>query len=355
MLLILYIFVIVFLLIFRKKTKNSWLIAASIIVLLSITTSNYADLTNYEPLFNYYNMDGVIISSSTNNFIWALLCKLFYSIGFNYRGMVVCLILINYFILHKAALNMKCNENKFFGLFLIFPSVIQLVQLKFFTAFVIVVLAYSIFILEKKGSFITYILMVLFASLIHSSSMLFLILCLSKKDKLNKNVIFIISFILAIILSFNINFISEFSKAFISMNQYERYIVNTITPSSFLWILLIFISWLICYVFATIVNHYINKNCNYENLIFKREIISIILLLLTLPLLLLDRNMHRFLEIGFIILYFMISSQKIKYKNSLDLILCLCICLIGVMFIYTPYSTVLNPLFSYETIVNIWR
>ena len=144
MLLSLYIIIILYLLLFRKKNNNAWVFAACMIAILSITTNDYADLVNYDPLFNYYNTSSFNFSFTMNNSIWALLCRLFYNIGFNYRGMVICLIFINYFILHFAAKNLKCDENKFFALFLIFPSIIQLVQLKFFTAFVIVTLAYSI-------------------------------------------------------------------------------------------------------------------------------------------------------------------------------------------------------------------
>lgn len=359
MLFVFYLIIIIFLLFFRKKQKYSWLIAAFTIVVLSITSIDYADLTNYEPLFNYYNSGSFNDIFSVNNSVWALLCKFFYSIGLNYRGMVICLLFINYYLLHKAAKNLNCNENRFFGLFLIFPSLIQLVQLKFFTAFVIIALAYSILLLNKKKSIFIYTIMVLFASLIHSSVIVFLIFLFIKKKKINKNIIFIASIVLVIIFSLNLNFITNISKNIISEQQYERYVTDTITPSSFLWIVLIFFCWFICYCFSLLITKYskLDKN-DMQQLINNKNVISINLLLLTIPLLLLDRNMHRFLEMGYVILFFMVTSsfRDLKENKSyLPLILVLCVFLIIVMSIYTPYNTVLNPLFSFQKIVDIWR
>lgn len=359
MLIIFYIIAIFYLLLVRKRQKYSWIIAACIMVLLSITTHNYADLNNYMPLFNYYNSGDFNFSFSVTNFIWALLCKIFYYFGFNYRGMVVGLIFLNYFILHKACQNMQCNENKFFGLFLIFPSIIQLVQLKFFTATTIVVLAYSILLSDKKRATFIFIIMVIFASLIHDTTIVFLFLLFTKKDNLNKSIIFILAFILSIFLSINLNWITNLSKYFISAQQYERYVIDTITPSSLTWIITIFFCWMICYIFGLLIIKYAKKDSNVEyNSIFEKNIISIILLLLTIPFLLIDRNMHRFIEVGFIILYFMfgVTYKNINFnKDKLILLFCLIVSLTFVMIVYTPYESVLQPLFSYENFVNIRR
>ena len=359
MLLVPYIIIIIYLLLFRKRQKKAWIIATCAMILLSITTTIYADLNNYTPLFDYYNSINYRFSFSDTNFIWVLLCKLFYYLGFNYRGMVVGLLFFNYYILHKACQNMQCDENKFFGLFLIFPSIIQLVQLKFFTATTIVVLAYSILLSGKKRSTIMFIVMIIIASLIHNSTIIFLFLLFTKKSNLNKNIIFVASIILAVFLSVNLNRITYLARFFISIQQYDRYVIDTITPSSFLWILLIFISWLISYIFGLLIIGYVKKDNYIEyNSNFEKNIISIILLLMTIPFLLIDRNMHRFLEVGFIILYFMLGAifKNLKYtKNKLMLLFCLCISLTFVMIVYTPGENVLQPLFSYQSIVNIRR
>lgn len=360
MILILYLIIIIYLLLFRRKEKRAWIIAAGAIAILSITTKDYADLQNYDPLFEYINSNNFNISLSVSNVLWALLCKMFYGLGFNYRGMVIGLIFIDYYILHRTALNMKCNENRFFGLFLIFPAIIQLVQLKFFTAYVIVAFAYSILMMPKKRSIPIFILLIVIASLIHSSATLFIILILAKKEKINKKNIFIISVIIMIAIIINMNFISNVSKFIISDKQYERYVNNTITPSSFVWMLMIFLSWLICYLFAITIGKKIKSNVenDYKSAIIQKGIIAINILITTLPLLLLDRNMHRFLEIGFAILYFMVSSlykeEKVN-KRNISLLLILSICIAIVMIIYTPYESVLKPLFSYEGIIKLRR
>lgn len=357
MLTVIYIIVIVYLLLFRNKQRYAWIIAASAIAILSITSTDYADLSNYSPLFDYYNSKVYTFSFSVNNWAWAILCKLFYTLGFNYRGMIICIVFINYFILHKAIQNIRGDENKFFALFLIFPSLIQLIQLKFFTAYVIVVYAYSILVLQKRNSTILFILSVFFASFIHSSAIVFLILLLIKNEKLNKNLIFVTSIILAIFIIFNMDFIINIAGRLISEQQYERYIVKSSTPSSYKWVLGICITWGICYIFALFVNKGSMQHKDKNN-VLEKGVIAINILVLTLPLLLLDRNMHRFLEMGFAILYCMIASvfseKKIK-KNNITFIFLLCVSLAIIMYIYTPYKTVLKPLFSYDKIINIRR
>ena len=200
MLFIIYISVLVYLLFLKKSSKLTWFIVACVLSLLSITTVFYADLDNYGPLFDYYNMNSTVISFSTTNFLWALFCKLFYFLGFNYRGMIIILIFINYYILHKAAQNFNCNENIFFGLFMIFPSIIQLVQFKFFTSITLVILGYSLLIQDKKYSIIKFLTLIGAAVMIHSSALLFLSLILVKKRRFNNKIFYSFAIIMFVII-----------------------------------------------------------------------------------------------------------------------------------------------------------
>lgn len=358
MLLVLYIVTILFLLFVKKTNKNTWVIAALLISLLSITSNFYADLDNYVPLFNYYNSKEFVLSFPNTNFIWVLLCKLFYMLGFNYRGMIIGIVFFNYYLLHRAAKNLQCNENIFFGLFLIFPSIIQLINLKFSLAFSLIVFAYSILCVEKKYSTICFFILTIIASLIHNSAFVFLLLIFAKKKKINMGRLFVIALIITVFIIFNLNTITHFVQHFISNQQYERYFTDTITPSSNIWILLIFLCWLISYIFGFLAINYINKDKeNKYNNIFRKCIVVINIMVLTLPLLLLDRNMHRFIEIGFVMVFFMMSMiLKGKFtKNKMMLLFCMIISLITVMAIYTPYDSVLDPIFTYDEIVDIRR
>lgn len=359
MLILPYVLICIYLLYFRKKNKNAWLIVALTIIFLSITSKTYADLPNYQPLFDYYNLNNVNITISTTNFLWAYLCKFFGFLGFNYRGMVVILIFINYYIIHLGLKNFMADENKFFGLFMIFPAIIQLIQLKFFTAFSIVFLAYSLYIKNGKYSSIKFILLTIFASLIHSSASVFLILIFCNNKKLNNNLLLIITIFFSILFNCNLSIITGLAKKYLSERHFNRYFVNSITPSSIIWILAIFSLWLVCLLILKLIISKVDKKENskcYE--ILEKNDKSITLFLLTIPLLFIDRNMHRFLEMGFCILMLSISlciRRDNMTKNNVMFLFCISLVLIIAMFIYTPYSSVLQPVFSYDGFISIFK
>ncbi len=359
MLVIVYILIISYLLFIKKTEKYSWLIAALAIVGLSITSNDYADIPNYGPLFDYYNTSSTSINFlTTNNILWALLCKAFFFLGFNYRGMVACLIFINYYLLHKAAKNLNCNENIFFGLFLIFPSMIQLIQFKFFTASTLVIYGYSILVKDKKYSLLIYLGFVFLAYLIHSSSIMFLILALIKIKKLNKNILLIFAILLSVLVSLTLDNISGLISPLISEHQYERYILNSTTPSSIMWIISILFLWFSSYIIGNTSIKYLKEDNDMvkKSSFIHKNILSIVLLFFTIPLLLLDRNMNRFLYIGFTICFFILGivfNKKNHTKNEKLLLFITIPILIIALFVNTPYKFGMEEFFTYDGIVNL--
>lgn len=357
MLIIPYIFLCIYLLFFRKKDKLAWLLVALIICFLSVTSTSYADIINYEPLFNYYNLANISSNPSITNITWFILCKLFYTIGFNYRGMILCLILIDYFFLHLGLKNLKVNENVFFGLFMIFPAIIQLVQIKFFTAFSIVFFAYTILIKNKKYSTIIFILLVLLATTIHSSVLIFLILIFSKNEKVNNKVLLIVTIAMSIFISLNLGFVTNISKYFISERQYNRYILNTSSPSTPKWIFTILLVWVACLILSKLIVKKGDIKDEKLSLLMKNES-AITIFLLTIPLLFIDSNMHRFIEMAYCILMTSISTifYNKKYTKNKLMYIFICICVFAIAtLIYTPYATALHPIFSYNGFTNIFR
>ena len=364
MLVISYALIIFYIIFIKRRQKLTWLISFIILSFLSITSSFYADLDNYIPLFNFYNSKSFIEIFETINFAWALMCKIFGSMGLNYRGMVICLLLLNCFLLHRVAKNMDCNENLFFGLFLIFPAVIQMVQIKFFTGSTVVLFAYSVLIKKKKFSIPFFLIGIFLASIIHSSCMIFIFLLLVLKEKIDKRIVIITSIFMAILFRVNINWIVSISSKFLSSNMIERYLTNSVTPSTVYWIIKIFFSWVACYIlsyYISIQRLYKNKDGNEllsDRMILNKNYMVISLLVVTLPLLFLDRNFHRFLEFGYMLLYVMLDKIiNIRYfTHKKFALLCIIIILLLIeVYIYIPFETVLNPIFSFDGFVSIVR
>lgn len=364
MLIVPYVIVIFYILFFKRTEKSTWVLAASLMAFLSATSTSYADLINYVPLFEYVNYVELPVAAQTTGVIWACLNKLFYFLGFNYRGMVVVMLFLDYYLMHNAVRRLGGNENLYFGLFLIFPSIIQLVQFKFFTAFCVVFVGYSILVTSEKLSRVKYLGFIAIAFLIHTSCVMFLLLLLVKMKHYDRKRFVLITAGLTLFMVIFLNPIVSIVSRYLNPRLSARYLTDSITPSSLTWIVLIFIVWLVSYILSS----YLLSNRAFEGTTITSDDSSfyvanyngmaIEILLLTLPFLLLDSNYHRFLEMGYSIL-FVVAGMYItppRYsRNKMIFILVLMVLLVIISYIYCPYETVLKPVFMFDGFVNVRR
>lgn len=364
MLLFPYVIFIFYIMFIKKTEKCTWVLGASLMAFLSVTSTSYADLSNYIPLFEYVSYVELSVAAQTTGLIWACLNKLFYFLGFNYRGMVVVMLFLDYYLMHNAVRRLGGNENLYFGLFLIFPSIIQLVQFKFFTAFCVVFVGYSVLVTSKKLSKVKYLAFIAIAFLIHNSSVMFLLLLLVKRKHYDRKLFVLITVGLTLFMVVFLNPIVSIVSRYLNPRLSARYLTDSITPSSLTWIILMFIIWLIAYV----VSSYLLSNRAFGNTTITSEDdffyvtnyngMSIEILLLTLPFLLLDRNYHRFLEMGYSML-FVIAGMYIKppkySRDKIIFIFVLMVLLVIITNIYCPYETVLKPVFMFNGFVSLRR
>lgn len=362
MLIILYIILILYILFIKKNEKLTWLLAATMMAFLSITSETYADLNNYIPLYKFVNTVDISIGMKSTGIGWLLLNRFFNFLGFNYRGFVFVMLYVNYYLMHFSVKKLRANENMYFGLFLLFPSLIQLVQFKFFTAFCIVFLGFSFLVTSEKFPRIKYIISIIIASFIHTSSLMFILLILIKLKRYNRKVFAYISLILTIFIVLFLNAIVAFISRYLNANLTNRYFTDSITRSSTSWIIAIVLVWL----FLFLVSQYIMSKREFRTQlnVSKEGMFSIAnyctmtieVLLMTLPFLLLDRNFHRFLEFGYSSLYLILGIYVIppKYsKSKILLTLVVIVSLIIITLVYTPFDSVLKPLFSFDGLVNL--
>lgn len=357
--------IFIFYILFIKKTKKlTWAFAASLMVFLSITSTTYADLDNYVPLFDYINYVDLPIAMQTTGVIWACLNKMFYILGFNYRGMVAILLFVDYYLMHNAVRRLNGNENLYFGLFLIFPAVIQLVQFKFFTAFCVVFIGYSVLVTSEKFPRVKYLIFIMIAVLIHTSCVMFLLLLLIKMKHYDRKLFVLITAGMTLFMVILLNPIVSIISRYLNPRLSARYLTDSITPSSLTWIVLIIFVWLMSFIISSyllskktitsVIEKYDDGNIRVANYCG----MAIEVLLLTLPFLLLDRNYHRFLEMGYSIL-FVIAGKYIKpprySRDKIIFILVFILLLLMVAYIYCPYETVLKPIFSFDGFIKLRR
>ena len=344
--------------IFFKKNKFYWLWCAILLAIIFNTTKSYPDFYSYNYIFNNINKgDFLSIFNENGPTLWYILCFIFGKIGFAYRGMVVIVIFISMFLINYRIKEIKVNNNIFWALFILFPGIIQCVQLRFFLGTAIILFGLIPLLQNKEGSYVKYIVCILISYAIHSSCIMFsifLIFPLFNKYGYRKTMI--ISIFITLVLYFGFQqLIPQVVKSLVSSAKYERYFNSTITTTTFMWFVEVLFVWLSCSFLNTFLLKMINKNVaiDKENKLLSNNIQkAIALLLITIFFMVFDGNFHRFIEIGYVLFYTNISItfNYIKFnKSNLLLLTTVIISIVGIAFyIYTPYDTVTTKVFNYD-------
>ncbi len=345
----------------QKKNKYYWIWCSLLLALIVNTTDEYADFLNYDSYFIKVGGYNYSIEYDGMPFGWYYLCRLFYNLGFSYRGMVIIIIFISCYLLHKFITYFDCKENFFWASFLIFPALIQCVQLRFFLG-TSIVMFFLKYLLTDKTNWLMYIAGTILASTIHASCMIFLIflvLRIFKNITIKKSLIYCLSAFIVILLS--INLLPIIIKPLIPSVKFERYFTNSISKTSMSWFIQICFVWIMmcCYAiwFRSNINYHLCDKKNLEYLANKLYMIPF-LLIVVLPFMKFDRNFHRFLEVGYycvFILYCLYTKYRKGDKfNYFCIMGLLIISLILCAYIYYPYDAVIKPLLSFNQFNSIF-
>ena len=118
----------------RKRVelrKIYWILAGGVLAFISVSTEMYTDIDIYTNVFDWTNAG----KTNYDTLGWSLLCRLFYWLGLNYRGMIPIIIIMSVFIISRACRRIDVDEDKVISLMLIFPGLLNIIQLKFFLAY----------------------------------------------------------------------------------------------------------------------------------------------------------------------------------------------------------------------------
>lgn len=351
--------------IFFKKFKFYWLVCFLLLSLLVVTTKKYADFSNYEYIFNYYNKGNIsLIFSENGPILWNLLCYLIGKIGFSYRGMVLIVIFTSMWLINYRIKDININNNIFWSLFILFPGIIQCVQLRFFLAISIIFFGLIPLLMEKKGSLIKYIICIIISYLVHSSCLIFIIfIFLPLFDKIGYKKTLAISVAFTLILYFAFQkIIPQIASHLISTIKFNRYFNSNVTQTTTVRFIKIFFVWFLCnFTNILILKKLNNVLYNNDNLYVLVNNIqkAISILVITTFFLVFDANFHRFIQIAYILFfinislfYNYVSISKIKKLSFLIIIIMI---LNFAYYIYTPYDTVTKPFFTFDGVYTILK
>lgn len=378
-LVVLYIFTIIYaflpIKIHNKKNREYfWIWCAILFCVLTITSNSYADLYNYENYYDDVNIKKWPISYRAMPIGWGLLCKFFGVFNMTYRGMFTCIIFFSMFLIHRFIRKLNCNEKVFWGLFIIFPGLIQIVQLRFFLGSSIAIFAFGFLLREntekkkQRKNVILFIFGIILSFFIHNSCLFLAVLIFAMFFKrLNIPKILAVSLLGIFILIVLMPFVPKFLLMFIHPFYVERYFTastSRTTTIRFIKIILIWILNVSLAYFSVFSDIKIKKNDSSiafnSRLVVSRCFSGICLLAFSIPLLYFDENFHRYFEIGFMFLYIIFAklpiSENSKKKTSRHILLFfILIALLYCIYVYYPFESIVKPLFRYEGLHPIFR
>ncbi|MEY8379570.1 EpsG family protein [Ileibacterium valens] len=139
------------------------------LVLVCFNGTRVPDFTNYAEAFRRMSL-GIPYSYLGKG--WYLLMNIGFTLGFDYQ-FVKALVAMIALLLINSSLNFYCKTFKgrmfFWGIFLIFPALLDITQIRFFAASSLVVYGFRYLKQYSLRNLTSYILIVAIGSLIHSS------------------------------------------------------------------------------------------------------------------------------------------------------------------------------------------
>lgn len=352
---------------FNIKYKNRffWMWCGLLLCLLSNTTSavTYADYNNYNLIFRLSNI-GLNFTQVSQQFGisffgWYWLCRLFYNIGLNYRGMQLIVIFTSCFLLHRAIIKYKGAEmNSFWGFFLLFPAILCVIQIRFFLASSIIFWGFSCFYGEKnpKIQIFKYLFAVILAGSIHTSCYFFIILAVIpfinniNIEKINIITVGVFSMILVVY-----NFVPTIAAKFTSTAKIDRYFYAGQQIAGFHVIFFTFFVWLI----VVQISKYCIKSINFQMI----SHYNLLILLCSLSglggailLMWYDASFYRFIQVALLFGIMLVSSfiSNMSFNNLGGLVVVMAALLLVMTFMYTSNND-LFAIFRYEGFNTIFR
>lgn len=342
----------------KKRGKYYWLLCALLLCFIVNSSKNFADFDGYQVYYSaVVQGDNYVVQALGLPLGWFILCKAFAIIGLSLCGLYDAVIVFSFFLLHRFVLKTACNENIFFAMFLVFPALVQCVQIRYFLATSIVVYSFGFMFKEQNHNWMKYLIGVGIAFMIHNSCIIFayLVLIFAYENLTIKKSIVITVIGIALLYS-SLSYIPKIATIILPDIKYQRYFVSGISNSSTAWIIKILCVWILN-MFLLLLMKYSSRQMFIETsyvsverpkfLIYNRIFATVSLLGVTIPLLFIDSNFHRFLEVGYIIGYVWLSrylslSSNDKYSKIIIVVLYMAVLGICIYF-YIPYRTIIYP------------
>ena len=313
MLAVLFILIIVIGLFIKKYIKTYDIIIILFLCFLAYHAVNVADFENYKKAYEYIRF--------RNNYTdlglgWLQLCKIGNAINLSYEQFKVLIVFISALLI-RSTIRFFINDYKVssivWTLFLIYPALLDLTQVRFLLSESIVIYAIRYIIDEKIFKNIKFLFFVIIAYTVHSTAIFYLLFLLPQVlNGKNTKYLYLVSIVGTLMCIIGKKYIISFAGLLFNQERITRYFYSTegvglfgVIAYSLTLILFIIIS---SSIKKTNNENYLQKK--YLDLIYGCNIICTLLM----PLTLFDTNFFRMQRIMWGLMYIALG---ILIKNNI--------------------------------------
>lgn len=299
-----------------KKPKFFPALVTIFLMKINYNAFNVADFSDYSNIYNQITSNNLY----QTGYGWYILNNFGKSLGLDYNlykcfSILICTIII----WSVSRILVGENLNIIAGLYLLYPALIDTIQIRFFTAMTLTLIGILFLEKQKVWSTIVFIIIVLFASTIHTSALFYLVFAMypiiNKNANRFKYLIISISVLLIIFRKELLSFISRFSN-----NRQMQYFDSTsgVTSGSRYVLLIAIISIIIMYLINSQIYQIISTDTVFSD--NDKKTASIIknislMFFLLIPLVILSNELFRVFRISFILSYILIAILNKKDVN----------------------------------------
>lgn len=297
-----------------KRPRIFPIVVTAFLVKLNYNAVNVADFGSYNGIYN--NISATQLYQT--GYGWYILNNLGRNLGLDYNlyktySILLCMIVvwgISWFLIGESS-------NLVFGLYLLYPAVLDTIQLRFFTAMTISLIGILFLSKQKVWSTFIYVIIVIAAATVHTSVLFYLIFAaypiINKYREKIKYVIVGLTILLIVLKSKLHNFV-----ALLSNNRQMQYFDKStgVTSGSSYLLITAIVSLFLLYFINTQIYREIKENISFSETDKKSvETISGISLMMffMIPLVILSGEFFRIFRIMFILTYI---SLAILIKNN---------------------------------------
>ena len=348
----------------RRKVK---FISLSLVILLGVLMGANSSNPDYYVYKDYFDM-----VRSINDIGFMLMIRFFNLINVDYEYFRLMITILGLTSIHKTVKKFTTNYSFFYLLYFVFPFFIDVVQIRNFFAYSIVLYATPYLIEGTKSGTKKYIALVLIASSIHLTSIVYLIFAFMKnikKQNILRLLFYLVVFTIMAVTLYRPLFINLMDHVFVLIGRFDERIfyydvVSTRYGFLFYWTVQFCYIWIIKILRSRMKNinssgemnsnHY-KKNIAFIDLVYWINIISLVFIPTYAVHSLFFRFYRNLIPLNYLVI--IPAVKQLKPMSVKKIVIVLGIVLLSILLfyvdIYRPfYSVVIQKVFQNNWLIG---